>query len=454
MIQIAPPSPYASHAELASWLVGRWPEHHPQPSLARIGALCELLGDPQRACPVIQITGTNGKGSTAIMIDALLRSMGLRTGRFSSPHLADVTERICIDGEPISAARFDEIWWQIAPMVQLVDERKLGGVPLSFFEIITAMAYASFADAPVDVAIVEVGMGGVWDATSVADAQVAVVAPVGLDHTHLLGETIAEIAGEKAGIIKPGSVAVLAGQVPAAAAVLSARCTEVGAPMVREGIDFALLDRQPAVGGQLLRIDATDGPIGDLFLPLYGDHMAHNAALAVAAVEAFRGTGLSGEVLADGLAMVAAPARLEPIDDDPLVIVDTAHNPPAVAAALTGLRESFAARPLIGVVAMMGDKAVADVLELLAAELDTIVVTTIPEIGRAMSTEALAAAAAEVFDSARVRTAPTVTWALDLARGLAEQAGPDAAVLVIGSVYLAGQVRSILVGSDELGEQS
>lgn len=448
MTDPAQPSAYASHDDLVASLIARWPESHPQPSLERVAALCELLGDPQDACPVIQITGTNGKGSTAIMIDALLRAMGLRTGRFTSPHLVDVTERICVDGEPISPEVFDDVWWQIAPMVAMVDQRRLGGVAMTFFEIITAMAYAAFTDAPVDVAVVEVGMGGTWDATSVADARVAVVTPISLDHTHLLGDTIAQIAREKAGIIKPGSVAVLAGQQPDAAAALLARCTSVGAPVLREGIDFALLDRQPAVGGQMLRIDATDGPIGDLFLPLFGAHMAHNAALAVAAVEAFRGAALSGEVLSDGLGSVVAPARLEPIDDDPLVVLDTAHNPHGVRATLAGLREAFTARPLIGVVAMMRDKAVGEVLELLADELDTIVVTSMPEIGRALSVDELSELAEEVFEGHRVRTAPTVGQAIDLARGMAGQAGSDALVLVVGSVYLAGQVRARLVPPD------
>ncbi len=439
------PSQYADHDQLVATLIARWPESHPQPSLERIEALCDLLGDPQRSCPVIQITGTNGKGSTAIMIDALLRAMGLRTGRFSSPHLVDVTERICIDGEPVSAEVFDETWRQIAPLVEMVDAKRPAGVPMTFFEIITAMAYAAFADAPVDVAIVEVGMGGTWDATSVADAEVAVVTPIDLDHTHLLGHTIAEIAREKAGIIKQGSVAVLAGQDPQAAEVLMARCAQVGARALREGVDFALLERQPAVGGQMLRIDAADGPMGDIFLPLFGAHMAHNAALAVAAVEAFRAAPLSGEILSQGLGQVVAPARLEPIDDDPVVVLDTAHNPHGVRAALAGLREAFTARPLIGVVAMMRDKAVGEVMELLAEELDTIVVTSMPEIARALSAEELAHEAGEVFDAHRVRSAASVAQAVDLARGLAEQAGPDALVLIIGSVYLAGSVRAQLL---------
>ncbi|WIY83509.1 folylpolyglutamate synthase/dihydrofolate synthase family protein [Propionimicrobium sp. PCR01-08-3] len=452
MSSLAQPSIHAGHDELVDWLIGRWPESHPQPSLERIQALCDLLGDPQRACPVIQITGTNGKGSTAIMIEGLLRAMGLRTGRFSSPHLEDVTERIAIDGEPISAERFDEIWYQIAPMVQMVDDRLIGGVPLTFFEVITGMAYAAFADAPVDVAIMEVGMGGRWDATSVADAQVAVVAPISLDHTHLLGNTIAQIAGEKSGIIKHGSVAVLADQVTEAAAVLMKRCFEVGVPAKWEGTDFGLVDRQLAVGGQVIRIETADGPMGDIFLPLHGEYMARNAALAVAAAEAFRGSALSGEVISEGLGIVKAPARLEAVGSDPLVVLDTAHNTDAVAATLAGMREAFTAQPLIGVVAMMRDKPVPEVMGLLAQELDTIVVTTMPGNQRAMPVAEIQELAEETFEPGQVRAAATPALAIDLARGLAEQGGDEAAVLVIGSVYLAGEIREILEKlQEELG---
>src|SRR3712207_3116024 len=209
-----------THAEIVAALTARWPEHRVAPSLARIQALTELLGDPQRAYPVIQVTGTNGKGSTAAMIESLLRAAGLRTGRFTSPHLMSVNERITIDGEPIDDQRFDATWRELEPYVELVDARRIDGVAMTFFEIITAMAYAAFADAPVDVAVVEVGLGGTWDATNIADAEVAVVTPIDLDHTHLLGSTVAEIAREKAGIIKPGAHAILAGQSVEAAQVL------------------------------------------------------------------------------------------------------------------------------------------------------------------------------------------------------------------------------------------
>jgi dihydrofolate synthase/folylpolyglutamate synthase len=224
-----------THAEIVAQLQSRWPEHQVGRSQARIQALCDLLGNPERSCPVILITGTNGKGSTAIMIDALLRHLGLRVGRFSSPHLVNLTERICIDGEPIADEVFDELVAQVSPMIELVDAQAIDGISMTFFEVMTGLAYAAFADAPVDVAVVEVGMGGTWDATNIVDADVAVVAPIDLDHTNLLGATIAEIAVEKAGIIKPGSRAVLAAQSAEAAPVLLARCAEVGAEVRQIG---------------------------------------------------------------------------------------------------------------------------------------------------------------------------------------------------------------------------
>src|SRR6187549_2264167 len=297
-----------THAEIVATLTSRWPEHRVAPGLGRIRALTELLGDPQRAYPVIHLTGTNGKGSTAAMIESLLRADGLRTGRFTSPHVMNVTERITIDGQPISDERFDEVWREIAPYVALVDERKIDGVSMTFFEIITAMAYAAFADAPVDVAVVEVGLGGTWDATNVVDAAVAVVLPVAVDHAHLLGDDPVTIAGEKAGIIKPGSVAVVAEQLPDVADVGRDRAQDVGATLVREGVDFGVVTRSPAVGGQLVSIQTPRARYDEVFLPLYGAHQAQNAAVALTAVEAFLGSEpLEAEIVHGAFAEVTSP---------------------------------------------------------------------------------------------------------------------------------------------------
>ena len=434
----------ANHAAVVATLEGRWPEHRVAPSLGRIDALMDVLGRPERAAPVISITGTNGKGSTAIMIDALLRASGLRVGRFASPHLQDVTERISIDGAPISTERFDEIWDEIEPLVAMVDERAIDGVMCTFFEVLTAMAYVAFADAPVDVAVMEVGMGGRWDATSVADAAVAVVAPIDLDHTQYLGDTIAKIAAEKAGIIKAEAVAVLAGQTPEAAQVLAKRCLDVGAKMVREGQEFGLLERELAAGGQVIRLLGGDGPVGDLFLPLHGVHMAHNAALAVAACEALLGRALDPEVIQQGFDDVVAPARLELVHDDPPVVLDTAHNPHGVRATLAGVEEAFAFAPLIGVLAMMADKAVLDVLDLLEPEVATLVVTTVSSTDRALPVSELADMACDIFGDDRVVAAPNARDALAEAQRLALVSGDQAGVIVLGSVYLAGEVRDLL----------
>ncbi|MFT3889490.1 MAG: folylpolyglutamate synthase/dihydrofolate synthase family protein [Arachnia sp.] len=439
-----------THAELVRELTSRWPEHRVAPSLSRISALMELLGDPQRATPVIQVAGTNGKGSTAIMIETVLRAAGLRTGRFASPHLSDVRERIVIDGEPISEERFDEVWADIAPYVAMVDEQAHDGVAMTFFEVITGMAYAAFADAPVDVAVMEVGLGGRWDATSVADATVAVVAPIGLDHTHILGTTIAEIAGEKAGIIKAGSTAVLAGQDTEAARVLLARAVDVGAKVKAEGPDFGLIDRQLAVGGQLLRLETAGGPVGDVFLPVFGEHMARNAALAVAAVEAFLGAQpLNPEIIVEGIGAVEAPARLELVRTSPPIVIDTAHNPQAARATVDAFTESYDADPVIGVVAMMQDKDAESVLEIFHEAMAQVVVTQVSSSPRARSVDDLAALAETVWSTHEVHRAATMAEALELAVMLADTSDGQAGVLVAGSVIAAGEARDLLKSADK-----
>jgi dihydrofolate synthase / folylpolyglutamate synthase len=439
-----------THAQIVTELQARWPEHRVAPSQARVQALCDLLGSPEKSCPVILIAGTNGKGSTALMIDSLLRSLGLRVGRYSSPHLVDLTERISIDGADISDETFDDLVEQVLPLVELVDAQLIDGVAMTFFEVMTALAYAAFADAPVDVAVVEVGLGGRWDATNIVEAQVAVVCPIDLDHTHLLGDTIAEIAAEKAGIIKAGSKAVLAAQHPDAARVLLARCQEVGAEVLREGPEFGLIDRQPAVGGQVIRVETAQGPLGDIVLPLFGAHMARNAALAVAATEAFLGgKPMSAEVITDGLEEVKAPARLEVVRRSPTVVLDTCHNPHGARATIDGLTEAFDFNPLIGVVAMMADKDVAGVMGIFAEAMTTVVCTTIASTSRALPAQALARLAGDVFGAERVRTADDMAAAIDEAVRLADEAGPGAGVLIAGSVYAAGEARAMLVRSGD-----
>ena len=439
-----------THAEIVAALTSRWPEHRVAPTLGRIRALTELLGDPQRAYPVIHLTGTNGKGSTAAMIESLLRADGLRTGRFTSPHVMSMTERIAIDGEPISNERFDELWREIEPYVALVDERKIDGVSMTFFEIMTAMAYAAFADAPVNVAVVEVGLGGVWDATNVVDANVAVVTPIDLDHTHLLGRTIAEITREKAGIIKPGAHAILAGQSLEAAEILLARCAEVGALPQREGVDFGVIDRKLAVAGQLIRLSGADGPVDEIFLPFYGAHQAANAAQALAAAEAFLGLkALRPDVVREGFAQVHFPGRLELVRRSPPVVLDAAHNPHGARAAAAGITEAFAFTPLIGVIAVMTDKDARGILEVFEEIMNHVVITRVASTSRGMPAEALGEVAAEVFGTSRVTVVPRLDDAIDRAVALAEEDGVGSpGVLITGSVVAVGEARTLLVGNE------
>lgn len=438
------------YAELQAELLGRWPENAIDPSLSRISAIMDLLGEPQLAYPVIQVTGTNGKSSTARMIASLLRALGLRTGLYTSPHLVDMRERIEIDGEPISAHDFMQVAGDVAPFIATVDARveEEGGTPVTYFETLTAIAYAAFADAPVDVAVVEVGVGGTWDATSVCRPQVAVVTRVAMDHADILGDRIDLIAGEKAGIIKEGCFAVIGDQDPDAAEVLQARVHEVGVPAAWEGKAFAVLDRTVAVGGQVLTLQGLAGTYDDVFVPLFGAHQSRNAAIALAATEAFVGGGalaLDADSVREGFADVTSPGRLEVVRRGPTVIIDAAHNPAGAEALADALSESFAFTHLVGVVAVLADKDVVGILRALEPVLDEIVVTE-NDSPRRLDADALGALAVEIFGDERVTVCRRLADGLDAGIRLAEEADTYAAsgVIVTGSVVTAGQARAML----------
>jgi dihydrofolate synthase/folylpolyglutamate synthase len=434
-------------------VTARWGEGRLTPSTERIEALVDLLGQPQRAYRAIHITGTNGKTSTARMIDELLRAFGLRTGRFTSPHLSDITERIVIDGEPVSARTFVDGYREIAPYLELVDGQY--AQRLSFFEVMVGVAYALFADAPVDVAVVEVGMGGSWDATNVIDGEVAVVTPIALDHTGYLGDTVDRIAAEKAGIIKPGATAVLAAQAPEAAAELLRRAATVEASVAREGLEFGVLERQVAVGGQSLSLQGLGGRYDDVFVPLHGAHQAQNAVTALAAVEALFGIGattgpLDVDLVRAAFASVRSPGRLEIVRTAPTVLLDAAHNPHGVAATVAALGEAFDFRRLVAVVAVLADKDVTGMLEQLEPAVDELVVTQNSSL-RGLPADDLAALAVPIFGADRVTVAPRLDDAIEAAVGLAEQTSEGAVlsgagVLVIGSVVTAGEARDLLGG--------
>jgi len=419
------------------------------PDRERILALLDLLGSPQRAYPVIHVGGTNGKTSTSRMIDSVLRAFGLRVGRYTSPHLETVRERIGLDGEPLSEEAFVRAYDEVAPLAELVDKR--GPDPVTYFEMLTAMAFAAFADTPVDVAVVEVGLGGTWDATNTVDAATAVITPVSLDHTDLLGTSLAGIAAEKAGIIAPGATLVLALQPLEAAEQLLRRAAEVGATVAREGLEFGVIERAVAVGGQMLQLQGLGGRYDELFLPLHGAHQAGNAACAVAAVEAFLGGGRSGPIdvvaIREGLADVRSPGRLEMLRTSPTVLIDAGHNPAGVAASVAGVQEAFGFRRLVGVLAVLADKDVPGMLEILEPALDAVVVTQ-NSSPRSLSADDLAALAVEYFGADRVEVELRLDGAIEAAVRLAEDDddGPmgGGGVLVTGSVVTAGEARVLL----------
>ena len=441
--------PAQTFDEVEDALLSRWPETKLEPSLDRIEAFTELLGDPQRSFRTIHLTGTNGKTSTSRMIETLLRALDLRTGRFTSPHLERMSERISIDGEPLDDEGFVRAFNDVAPYTHLVDESQEH--PLSFFETMVGMAYAAFADAPVDAAVVEVGMGGSWDATNVVDADVAVVLPIAVDHAKYLGDDAVSIAREKAGIIKAGSVAVLAEQTPEVAAVLLARAVEVGATVVREGMEFGVAARTPAVGGQMISLQGLRGRYDDVFLPLYGAHQAQNAAVALAAVESFGTGALDEDLVRAAFAEVTSPGRLEVIRRSPTILLDAAHNPHGAEAVAAALDDSFSFSPLVGVVGVMEDKDHEGVLNVLEPHLAYLVCTQ-NSTPRSLSAAALGRAAVEIFGEDRVSVVPDLGDAIERAATLAEAGEAidvsigSGAVLVTGSVVTVGEARTLLKG--------
>ena len=424
----------------------------PQPRLSATRRALELLGDPHRAYPIVHITGTNGKTSTSRIIESILRAQNLRTGLFTSPDLGRLNERIVVDGEPIDDDTLLRNWYDIQPVLGLADAEleAAGEAPLTFFEALTVLAYATFADAPIDVGVIEVGMGGEWDSTNVADGQVAVFTPIDLDHQDRLGSTIAAIARTKAGIIKPGRTVVSALQVPEAEEQLERAAELSEATVSLEGRDFRVLGRTPAVGGQLVDVQGRAGRYEGLFVPLLGAHQAQNTAVAIAAVETFVGDGslaIDRQVLDEGLALATSPGRLQVAATAPTVVVDAAHNPHGAAAMAAGLQESFRFSKLVAVVAVLSDKDAAGIFRAVADEVDEFVVTTAPS-ARATDADDLARVAVDVVGADRVVVEPDLERALELAREEAADApegdeGAVGGVVAFGSITLVARVLQI-----------
>jgi len=422
-------------------LLARIGEGHPQPRLAATRRVVELLGDPQRAYPIIHVTGTNGKTSTSRITESILRAYGLRTGLFTSPHLVRVNERILIDGEPITNEAFVANYRDIKPYLDMVDAelRAAGDAPLAFFEAFTALAYASFADAPVDVAVIEVGLGGEWDATNVGDGQVAVFTPISLDHTARLGNTVALIAATKAGIIKPAAAVVTATQPETSLAELERASELMEASLAVQGTAFELLSNTVAVGGQVISVRGLASTYDDLFLPLFGDHQAQNAAVAIAAVESFLGGGeqmLVGDVLAEGIATVTSPGRLQVIGIEPTVILDAAHNPDGARSLAAALRTYFTFDEIVMVIGVLEDKDATGIIDELAPVTERFHVTR-SSSDRAVAVDELARLTVDLTNQDAVFQYDSPSEAIAAARAWAEKA-PRRGVVITGSITLIG----------------
>ena len=427
-------------------LLNRWPETRIAPTLDRIAALVDVLGSPQLSYPTIHIAGTNGKTTTTRLVDSLCFELGMRTGRFTSPHLESFLERISINGEPITAEGMIATYNDIALYLDLIDSKMPN--KLSFFEAMCALAFVAFAEFPVDVGIFECGMGGEWDSTNVINAAVSVITPIGFDHTEYLGDTLEKIATTKSGIIKEGSFAVLARQEAESAQVLMHKCAELDATPIREGIEYSVKERAIAVGGQIFSVAGVYGEYNDLFLPLHGAHQAANAATAIAAVEVFAGESkLDEEVLRAALVNATSPGRCEIVMRKPTIIIDAAHNPHGAVSLRRTLSEEFDFESIIGIVAPMGDKDVDGILEELEAVLSQIIVTRNTS-HRAADIDELKSSASQIFGSERVRAAENlheaISQVIDQARLENAVNDTNTAIVVTGSVVTAGEARAIV----------
>ncbi|MBT1003834.1 bifunctional folylpolyglutamate synthase/dihydrofolate synthase [Paenarthrobacter sp. DKR-5] len=443
-----------SVASVYAELLGRAPENKMEPRLAPLFRAMEILGEPNKAFPIIHVTGTNGKTSTARMIEAGLRAHDLRTGRYTSPHLTKVTERISIDGEPVSDETFVRIWDEIRPYLEIVDGELLAdGEPrLTYFECLTILGFAVFADEPVDVAVIEVGLGGITDATNVGDGAVSVITPISLDHTELLGDDVADIAAEKAGIIKRGGFLVSAAQPVDAAQVLLEKARELEVPFRFEGVEFGVESRAIAVGGQMITVQGLAGRYEDLLLPLHGAHQAENAAVAVAALEAFLGGGekeLNVELLHAAFEQVTSPGRLEVVRTAPTIVVDAAHNPDGIRASAEGLQEAFSFSKLVVVIGILQEKDAEAILRQLQESLGDLagdICFTQSTSPRAVPAEELAELAVDLgFGEENVHAEPAldeaIAWAVERAESNEDLAG---GVLVTGSITVVAEARTLL----------
>jgi len=433
-------------AQVEEALLSRMPENKLEPRLSATMRAAELLGDPQKAYRIIHVTGTNGKTSTSRFIERLLREHGLRTGRFTSPHLVKINERISLDGDPVTDERLYNVWTEIAPILEIVDAEldAAGENKLTFFEALTVLAFAIFADAPVDVLVLEVGMGGAWDSTNIADGDVAVFTPISIDHTDRLGSTLKEIAQTKSGIIKPGALVVSSIQNQEALAELQSKAKDLAESFKIYGSDFEVIDSEPNILGQNVSVRSIAGEYRDLNLPVHGYYQAQNAALAVAAVEAFLGGGqqrIMDDVVRAAFADFSSPGRLQVVGREPLTILDAAHNPDGAHSLARALKDSFGAPYAVGVISILGDKEAGPILEALDDSLVEVIITQSSSL-RAIAAEELATLARKILGNDRVTIQENPQWAIAEA-ALKIPAGQPGAIVVTGSVTLVGDVLKL-----------
>jgi dihydrofolate synthase/folylpolyglutamate synthase len=433
------------NSDVMSALASRWPENKINPSLDRIKLLLDYLGNPQDGLKAIHIAGTNGKTSTSRMIERLLRTLDLRTGLYTSPHLVHPRERISIDGEPISVKNFEEVFKQVEPFLEIVDEKIPGG-SVTFFEVLTAMAFVSFADTPVDVISLEVGMGGRWDATNVLTPMVSVITPIDLDHQEYLGNTVEKIALEKTGIIKENIPVIVSNQSKDAAKIILAKAIENNSPIMREGIELDVLERSVGIGGQQLTIANPYGTHSELFLPLFGKHQASNAAVSLTAVEAFLDRQIDHDLVQEAFAEFSSPGRLQVLKRNPTIVIDAAHNPAGIKATKQGITESFQFDNLILILAFMGDKDVDQILEVLKGFAQVVILTQ-TNSARALSVGDLAKKVKNISQFAtRIESSDNSSEAIKLAIDIAKDLGNSAGIIALGSVVLAGEIGLLIKG--------